>query len=59
MTLPVGRVFYLLNPDGDLKGTQSQFESKFKSQTHWSGVIGSRPSESEFERGICESDVFL
>ncbi|XP_049936932.1 separase isoform X2 [Nymphaea colorata] len=49
--------FYLLNPGGDLSGTQAEFEDWFKSQ-NWEGRI-SIPSEEELAWALEKHDLFL
>lgn len=61
-TVDVSRVFYLLNPSGDLDSTQRTFESSFQSQTGWAGVSGAGsedPDASAIMSEVERSDVFL
>ena len=54
------RVFYIVNPSGDLHQTQERFESLFKNQPHWEGIIGRKPTIDEFFNGICGNfDLFV
>lgn len=54
------RVFYIVNPSGDLLQTQERFESLFKSQPNWEGIIGRKPTINEFFNGICgDFDLFI
>ncbi|KAJ2714736.1 separin protein, partial [Coemansia sp. Cherry 401B] len=53
------RVFYVLNPEGDLHRTQSNFEAHLQGQREWSGVVGRRPMNSECEHALQSSDIFL
>ncbi|KAJ2157455.1 separin protein [Coemansia sp. RSA 552] len=53
------RVFYVLNPEGDLHCTQSNFEAFVRGQHEWNGVVGRRPINSECEQGLSSSDIFL
>ncbi|KAI8322662.1 hypothetical protein GQ54DRAFT_259592 [Martensiomyces pterosporus] len=53
------RVFYILNPEGDLHRTQSNFEDYLRGQASWHGVIDRKPMSHECEHGISSSDVFL
>ncbi|KAJ2308855.1 separin protein, partial [Coemansia sp. RSA 2704] len=53
------RVFYVLNPEGDLHRTQSNFEAHLQRQREWSGVVGRRPMNSECEHALQSSDIFL
>lgn len=54
------RVFYIVNPSGDLLQTQERFECIFKSQPNWEGIIGRKPTINEFFNGICGTfDLFI
>jgi len=54
------RVFYIVNPSGDLCETQERFESLFKTQPHWEGIMGRKPTIDEFFNGICGAfDLFI
>lgn len=54
------KVFYIVNPSGDLVQTQERFENLFKGQPNWKGVIGRKPTSEEFLNGICGLyDLFI
>ncbi|KAI5309250.1 hypothetical protein KEM55_003681 [Ascosphaera atra] len=53
------KVSYVLNPGGDLKSTQANFESLFSPMPGWTGITNRSPSETEFESALKNSDVFL
>ncbi|KAJ1727025.1 separin protein, partial [Coemansia biformis] len=53
------RVFYVLNPEGDLHRTQANFEAYLQGQASWSGVAGRQPMNNECEHGLSTSDVFM
>lgn len=54
------KVFYIVNPSGDLIQTQERFENLFKGQPNWKGVIGRKPTADEFLTGICGLyDLFI
>ena len=56
----LSRVFYVVNPSGDLYQTQERFESLFRSQPNWEGIIGRKPTIEEFFNGICGNfDLFI
>ncbi|CAH2078208.1 unnamed protein product [Thlaspi arvense] len=50
--------FYLLNPGGDLSGTQVEFESWFIDQ-NFEGKAGSVPSTEELTEALKNHDLFL
>ncbi|KIO19106.1 hypothetical protein M407DRAFT_31256 [Tulasnella calospora MUT 4182] len=55
------KTFYILNPSGDLKNTQSTFEPKFKDleKLGWKGITGRPPTEEEMLQGFQKSDLML
>lgn len=54
------KVFYIVNPSGDLYQTQERFEGIFKDQPNWQGVMGRKPTADEFFNGICgHFDLFI
>ncbi|KAJ2357110.1 separin protein [Coemansia sp. RSA 2618] len=53
------RVFYVLNPEGDLKRTQSNFEAFVRGQASWDGCVGRRPMNHECEHGLQSRDIFM
>ncbi|XP_051146436.1 separase isoform X2 [Andrographis paniculata] len=50
--------YYLLNPDGDLKRTQDEFENWFKDQ-NIEGKIGTVPTIEELTRALKSHDLFI
>ncbi|KAJ2661342.1 separin protein [Coemansia sp. RSA 1200] len=53
------RVFYILNPEGDLHRTQENFESFVCGQQGWRGIVGRRPMNHECEYGLSANDIFV
>lgn len=56
------RVFYVLNPSGDLASTQGTFQGLFESQYGWNGTSGSsgeKLSVDEILGELQSNDVFL
>ena len=56
------KVFYFLNPSGDLVGTQGRFEPWLKEMERkagWKGLIGNAPSEMEFAHALETNDLVL
>ena len=55
------KTFYVLNPSGDLKTTQSTYEATFKQYEPfgWQGIVGKPPSEEEMLQGLQRSDLVL
>ncbi|KAI7921825.1 separin [Pyricularia oryzae] len=54
---------WILNPGGDLKTTQTTFETSLASslgkQSNWHGMVGRVPTESEFEDALRSREVLL
>ncbi|ODV60482.1 separase ASCRUDRAFT_81427 [Ascoidea rubescens DSM 1968] len=52
--------FFVLNPSGDLKNTQTTFEQKFKSHLkNWGSIIDRKPTEEEFVQALSDSSLFI
>ncbi|KAI9030916.1 peptidase family C50-domain-containing protein [Phycomyces nitens] len=51
--------YYVLNPSGDLKHTQSEFEVTFQRMFGWDGLVEERPMEQELERALKTRDLFM
>ncbi|XP_058760955.1 separase-like [Vicia villosa] len=50
--------FYLVNPDGDLGGTQIEFENYFRDQ-NLEGKAGSKPTVEELASALENHDLFM
>jgi separase len=50
---------YVLNPGGDLKTTQSTFESDLQGLDTWNGIIKREPTEVEMTDNLESKDIFL
>ncbi len=50
---------YILNPSGDLKNTQSTFESQLQGLETWEGIVAREPSEEEIRNSLQEKNLFL
>lgn len=57
---PTG-VYYLLNPEGDLKRTEETFAPWLKSMNKvgWTGIIGRHPAEFELKDALRRRDLFM
>lgn len=55
------KVFYILNPSGDLAATQTRLEPLVeKNRTAgWKGIVGRRPTELEMQRAVQDNDLVL
>ena len=51
--------YYLLNPGGDLQTTQKKFESFFRRQKRWHGIVGEAPAEKDILEELASSDMFV
>ncbi|KAI8342184.1 peptidase family C50-domain-containing protein [Choanephora cucurbitarum] len=51
--------FYVLNPGGDLKDTQKEFEPFFKSVRSWDGVIQKKPLELQLKEALQTRDLYM
>lgn len=55
------RGYFVLNPSGDLTGTESRFKSWASSMSRngWSGVVGSAPSEQQLLHALQTRSLFV
>ncbi|EGO04017.1 hypothetical protein SERLA73DRAFT_84238 [Serpula lacrymans var. lacrymans S7.3] len=55
------KAYYVLNPSGDLKGTEGRFASWLGSmrEVGWEGVIGRPPSEQQFLDALTRKDLVI
>lgn len=49
---------YIINPDSDLAGLQTRLHSFMNYWTDWNGLVGTKPSETEFEDFLKTRDIF-
>ena len=55
----VGKCTYILNPDLSLTNVQKRLESYLAGNKKWAGIIARKPSHSEMEEALQNSDVML
>ncbi|KAH7890369.1 peptidase family C50-domain-containing protein [Phlebopus sp. FC_14] len=55
------KVYYFLNPSGDLKGTEGRFASWLKEMHEfgWEGLTGRAPSEQQFLNALSRKDLVI
>ncbi|KAI0674723.1 peptidase family C50-domain-containing protein [Trametes maxima] len=55
------RTYFVLNPSGDLKGTESRFAGWLKEMKSvgWDGVVGHAPSEQQFVDALTNRDLVI
>ncbi|KAF9233396.1 peptidase family C50-domain-containing protein [Melanogaster broomeanus] len=55
------KAYYILNPSGDLKGTESRFASWLKEmhEVGWEGITGRAPSEQQFLNALSQNDLVI
>jgi separase len=53
--------YYVLNPSGDLEGTERRFSSWLRSMhtVGWDGIIGRAPSEQEFSHALSKNELVM
>ena len=53
--------YYVLNPKGDLDGTERRFSPWLKSMqaVGWDGIIGRAPSEQEFSHALSKNELVM
>ncbi|KAI0266095.1 peptidase family C50-domain-containing protein [Gloeopeniophorella convolvens] len=59
--LDAANAYYILNPSGDLKGTERRFSPWLKSMrtVGWDGIIGRAPSEQEFTSALTSHELLI
>ncbi|KAG0215920.1 hypothetical protein BGX28_007146 [Mortierella sp. GBA30] len=53
------RTFYILNPTGDLKNTEREFETYVQSQEGWDGIIGRVPLSLEYMNALSKNELYI
>lgn len=55
------KTYYLLNPSGDLKGTEGRFSAWLDEMkaVGWDGVVGHAPSEQQITDALTRNDLFM
>ena len=55
------KTYYVLNPSGDLKGTEGRFSAWLKEmhEVGWEGIVGRAPSEQEMLNGLARKDLVM
>ncbi|XP_051804162.1 separin [Acanthochromis polyacanthus] len=53
------KVFYVLDPDANLKNTQEQFKDWFASKPGWQGVCGVAPDSSQLVEAVATKDLYI
>ncbi|XP_063043799.1 separin [Engraulis encrasicolus] len=53
------RVFYVLNPDGNLLDTEKCFKDWFTSEKMWEGVCGSAPTPEQLQEAVATKDLYI
>ena len=59
--LDLSSTYYILNPSGDLEGTERRFSPWLKSMqaVGWDGIIGRAPSEQEFSNALLKNELVM
>ena len=50
---------YILNPEGDLKNTQANFEKPLQRLKDWNSIVKREPTEEEFKADLESKDIML
>ncbi|KAI6040844.1 peptidase family C50-domain-containing protein [Pisolithus marmoratus] len=55
------KTYYILNPSGDLKGTEGRFALWLKQMRNvgWDGITGHAPSEQQFLNALSQKDLVI
>ncbi|KAL6111552.1 espl1 [Pungitius sinensis] len=53
------QVFYVVDPDSNLRNSQGQFKEWFCSKPEWDGVCGVPPDSSQLEEAVATKDLYI
>ncbi|KAG0257307.1 hypothetical protein BG011_004021 [Mortierella polycephala] len=53
------RTYYILNPAGDLKNTETEFREYVEAQEGWDGVLGRAPMPLEVMNGLSQNELYV
>ncbi|XP_017271200.1 separin [Kryptolebias marmoratus] len=53
------KVFYVLDPDANLKNAQERFKEWFSSKPDWEGVCGVCPDSGQLEEAVATKDLYI
>ncbi|KPP73338.1 separin-like, partial [Scleropages formosus] len=53
------KVFYVLNPDANLKDTEERFKEWFAKEPAWKGVCGTAPNPTELQEAVTTKDLYI
>ncbi|KAF6732130.1 Separin [Oryzias melastigma] len=53
------KVFYVLDPDANLKNAQDRFKEWFSSKPEWQGVCGVPPDSGQLEEAVATKDLYI
>ncbi|ORZ20233.1 peptidase family C50-domain-containing protein [Absidia repens] len=59
ITVDSSMSYYLLNPSGDLKYTQANFENVFLRMESWEGHVQRKPTEVECRSMLIQKDLYM
>ncbi|XP_007566156.1 separin [Poecilia formosa] len=53
------KVFYVLDPDGNLKNAQDRFKEWFSTKPGWQGVCGVAPDSGQLQEAVASQDLYI
>lgn len=53
------KVFYVLDPDGNLENSKERFKEWFSSKTDWEGVCGVAPDSGKLMEAVASKDLYV
>ena len=51
--------YYVVNPQGDWKGTEKDFSKFVSEHSKWEGIVSRKPEETEFLTSLKKADMYL
>ncbi|XP_055068352.2 LOW QUALITY PROTEIN: separin [Misgurnus anguillicaudatus] len=53
------KVYYVLNPDGNLPDTEKRFKDWFTGERAWQGVCGTAPDSDKLQEALTTKDLYI
>ncbi|XP_016408524.1 separin-like [Sinocyclocheilus rhinocerous] len=53
------KVYYVLNPDGNLPDTENRFKEWFTGERAWQGVCGTAPDPDKLQEAVTTKDLYI
>ncbi|KAK6204892.1 peptidase family C50-domain-containing protein [Scheffersomyces amazonensis] len=58
-TIDKSKLYYMINPGGDLRRTEEKFKPMFNKWSTWNGLVGEKPNEANFMDNLSKTNLFV